>query len=113
MTDLRKIGSLATLGLGLGQALAPQATARAFGLAPLDGQGLWLARLLGTANVAFGAMGLDEDAQKATRTTLRGVLAGNAAVALAGAASGSVPKRTTAMVLAFVGALAAADATAG
>jgi hypothetical protein len=109
MTDLQTAGGYATIGLGLSQALVPQTAAKVFGLDELDGQGRWLARLLGTANVALGTMALDPDLREKTQVITYGVLAGNAAVTLGGAASGSLRKRTAVMVLAFLGALVAAD----
>jgi hypothetical protein len=112
MTDLQTAGGWATIGLGASQVLVPQTTARVFGLDELDGQARWLARLLGTANVALGAIALDPDLREKTRTITYGVLAGNAAVTLGGATSGSLRKRTAVMVLAFLGALVAADVMA-
>lgn len=112
MADLQAAGGVATIGLGLGQALAPQATARAFGLSELDAQGAWLARLLGTANVALGAMALDPGLRTSTQKYANGVLLGNAAVTLAAAASGGISKRTAVLVLGFVAGLAAAEAAA-
>ena len=112
MTDVARLASMSTIGLGLGQALAPQATAKAFGLRELDGQGVWLARLLGCANVALGSLGLKDDLSEQLTPTLNAVLAGNAAVTVAGAASGGISKRTAGLVLGFIAALAAADAAA-
>ena len=109
MADLQAAGGWATIGLGLGQALAPQTTARAFGMDTLDAQGTWLARLLGTANIALGSMTLDEDLRGPTRKALNGVLVGNAVATVAGAASGAIPKRTAVLVLAFIAGLAAAE----
>ena len=112
MADVQAAGGMATIGLGLGQVLAPQATAKVFGLDGLDSQATWLARLLGTANIAIGAMALDPDLRKPTEKYTNGVLLGNAAVTLAGAASGAISKRTAVLVLGFIAALAAAEATA-
>ena len=112
MADLQAAGGMATIGLGLGQALAPQATARVFGLGEFDGPSTWVARLLGTANIALGAMALDPGLRHSTAKYTNGVLLGNAAVTLAGAASGSIPKRTAVLVLGFIAGLAAAEATA-
>jgi diketogulonate reductase-like aldo/keto reductase len=53
MTDLAKAASWATIGLGASQALVPGTTAKVFGLAPVDGQTAWVARLLGVSNVSL------------------------------------------------------------
>ena len=113
MADLGKAGSLATIALGLGQALAPRATGRAFGLAELDGQAVWLARLLGASNIALGSIGLDPDVRAKVQPTTYAVLAGHAASTLTSGRSGGIPKRTAGLVLGFVAALAAADVAAG
>ena len=110
--DVQKMASGAVVALGLGQALAPQATARLFGLSALDGQAVWLTRLLGASNVALGAMGLDDDLAEATTPSANAVMGGTAAITLLGGATGGIPKKTAGLVLAFVGALAVADAKA-
>ena len=112
MTDVARLASTSTIGLGLGQALAPQTTAKVFGLQQLDEQSVWLARLLGCANVALGSLGLKDDLRDDLTPTLNAVLAGNAAVTVAAAASGGISKRTAGLVLGFIAALAAADVAA-
>ena len=113
MTDLARVAALATMGLGASQALVPQTTAKVFGLDELNGQGVWLARLLGVANLALGAMSLDERLRAETDVYVYGLLAGNAVATVAATASGALPKRTAAMVLPFLAGLAGARAADG
>jgi len=106
--ELQRAAALATIGLGLSQALTPRTAGRAFGLGEIeDDTSVWLARLLGAANVAFGAMGLDPKIREASRRHTLGLLGANAAVTAVAAAQGSIPKRTAVSVLGFVGLLLA------
>ena len=109
MAELEKVAGYATIGLGLSQALTPRTAGKLFGLGELDGHAAWLTRMLGVAHVAVGSLALAPETRYATRTATRGLLAADAAVTVAAASSGSLPKRTAAMVLAFVAAVAAAD----
>jgi hypothetical protein len=99
--------ALATVGLGLSQALVPKQAGRVFGLGELtDGPTIWLARLLGVSNITFGSMGLDESLGRRVRPQQIGLLVGNAAVTGVAVAKGDISKRAGATVLAFVGLLA-------
>jgi hypothetical protein len=111
MADVTKVSSGAVLALGLGQALVPQVTARVFGLRELDGQAVWLARLVGTSNVALGAMGLDDDLADAVLPHTHAIMGGMAAATVVSGITGGIPKRSAALVLGFLAALAVADAS--
>lgn len=104
--------ALATMGLGASQALAPQQAGQVFGLGPLtDGPTLWLARLLGVANMSIGSIALDESARRQVRPQQLGLLAGNAVVTGLAMAQGNITKRTGVSVLGFIGLLAFAAVT--
>lgn len=109
MTDPQKAAGMAVTALGAAQLLATQTTARAFGLGALDAQSVWLARLLGATNIGLGLVAVDERSRQAAQSATRIVLAANAAATVLGARSGAISKRTAALVLAFVGAVAAAE----
>jgi hypothetical protein len=109
MADSQLLGGVATMALGAAQALTPQATARAFGMRPLDPQGVWLARLLGCSNLGLGSLSLDRETRNSTSTMQQAVMAAEAVATVAATASGVLPKRTGVMVLGFLGALAAID----
>ncbi len=56
LSNAPKAAALATIGLGLSQSLIPQQAGQAFGLGMVtDGSTLWLARLVGVANVTTGS----------------------------------------------------------
>src|SRR4051794_8004812 len=106
--ELQRAAAVATIGLGLSQALTPRAAGRAFGLGDLENDtSVWLARLLGAANVAIGAMGLDPKIREASRAHSLGLLGANATVTAVAAAQGRIPKRTAVSVLGFIGVLLA------
>lgn len=108
-TDLRAAAGYATLALGAAQAFTPQLAARAFGLDPLDGEGEWLARLLGVANLTLGSLFLEDDVLEHSKAQRLVLLGANAGVTLLAAAKGAIPKRTAISVLAFVAALVPAN----
>ena len=104
--ELQRAASMATIGLGLSQALTPRTAGRAFGLGEIeDDTSIWLARLLGAANVTIGAMGLNPKIRDEARTHSLGLLGANAAMTTVAAAQGRIPKRTAVSVLAFIAAL--------
>lgn len=99
--------ALATVGLGLSQALVPKQAGQVFGLGELtDGSTIWLARLLGVANITLGSLGLDESLGRQVRPQQIGLLAGNAAITSLAVAQGNISKRAGASVLGFIGLLA-------
>ena len=104
-TDLKSTAGYATMALGAAQAFVPQLAATAFGLEPLEDQAEWLGRLLGVANLALGALFLNDAVQEVSRNQRMALLAGNAGVTVLAAAKGAIPKRTAISVLAFVAAL--------
>lgn len=111
----KNFSGYATIALGASQVLTPRQAGKVFGMGDIsDGNTLWLARLLGVANIALGAAALNPAARQALRPQTVGVLAANAAVTVAAAAHGQIPRRTAVSVVAFVaallpGALVAAD----
>jgi hypothetical protein len=109
MANNQMLGGVAIMALGAAQALTPQAAAKAFGMRPLDPQGVWLARLLGCSNLGLGSLSLNPETRAATGTMLDAILAAEAVVTVAATVSGTLPKRTGVMVLGFLGALAAID----
>lgn len=108
MQNVQTTAAAVSMAVGAADVLAPQATAKAFGLDELDGQARWLSRLFGSASIGLGVLTLDARTRDSTRTVMRGVLLTNAAVTVAGVASGSLSKRTGALALGYIGALAAA-----
>jgi hypothetical protein len=97
----------ATVGLGLSQALVPKQAGQVFGLGEItDGRTIWLARMLGVANITLGSLGLDESIGRKVRPQQIGLLAGNAAVTGLAVAKGNINKRTGASVLGFIALLA-------
>lgn len=107
MSDTTKnFSSYATIALGVSQAVTPRQAGKAFGLGDLaDGNTVWLARLLGLANIGLGAAALNPATRAALRPQTVGLLGANAAVTVAAAARREIPARTALSVLAFVAAL--------
>lgn len=68
MTNSTRVAALATMGLGVSQALVPLTAAKSSAWTSWNGQGLWPARLLGVAHLALGAMSLDAAAPRPTST---------------------------------------------
>jgi len=102
----KNISSYATIALGASQALTPQQAGKVFGMGEItDGSTLWLARLLGLANIGLGLAALNPASRDALRPQTVGLLGANAAVTVAAAARGQIPARTAVSVLAFVAAL--------
>lgn len=108
MADPKDIAGWATIALGASQLLAPQSTAKVFGLAELDDQSVWLTRLLGSSYVSIGAMALDGDIRERSKTITMTSLAGNAGVTLLAASRSGISARTAVMVVGFVGGLMSA-----
>lgn len=96
----------ATIALGASQALTPRTAGKMFGLGDIeDGTTLWLARMLGIANIGLGAAALNPAARDALRPQTVGLLAADAAATVVAAATGRIPVRTAVSVLVFVAAL--------
>ena len=102
----QRAAAMATIGLGASQLLTPRIAGKAFGLGDIsDGTTLWLARLLGCANIAIGAAGLNPASRAAIRAQTLGLLGAEAAVTAAAGVNGTIPRRTAVAVLGFMGAL--------
>jgi hypothetical protein len=104
--QMQRAAAMATIGLGASQLLTPRTAGKAFGLGDInDGTTLWLARLLGCANIALGTAGLNPASRSALRPQTLGLLGAEAAVTAAAGMRGTIPRRTAFAVLGFMGAL--------
>lgn len=112
MSNIAKTAALSTMGLGLSQALVPQQAGQVFGLGRVtDGSTLWLARLVGVANVTIGSLLMNDAVRKKVRPQQVFLLSANAAVTTMAMTQGQISKRTGASVLGFIGLLAVAVVT--
>ena len=102
----RDVTGYATIALGASQALTPRQAAKTFGMGDInDGNTIWLARLLGAANIAVGTAALNPATRDALRPQTLALLGANAAITATAAAKGQITPRTAASVLTFIAAL--------
>jgi hypothetical protein len=96
----------ATIALGTSQALIPRQAGVAFGMGDIDDpRTLWLARLLGIANVGLGLANLNPATRRALRPQTIGILAADAAFTAVAGIRRELPVCTALSVIGFVAAL--------